>query len=393
MPDLSKVKNRDALKPRREPYWHKISKGNHLGFRKLSKNSTGNWLARSYESHTNKKPQKSLGSFLDLPDSLRFEAAQKAAQTWFVHIGRGGAYQEVAIQDVCNNYIDHLKQNGKEKASLDASKRFQSYVLNDLRLAQTALSKLTPRVVQLWRNRLRDTPTKSGANKGKKRSDSSLNRDITPFRAALNLAKDQRLVTDDFAWSKELRPIKDADKSRDIYLTPEQRNAIMSKAPPDLAKFIKFATLIPLRPDAVANLTVGDFNKRQRTLFVSKDKANSKRTIPLGVQLYEFLEEATRQKLPKARIFTKGDGQPWEKHSWKKFKDIAKNCGIESAPTFYSIRHSVITDMIELGTDYGTVAILAGTSVRIIEKNYRHLTASHSANALDMLARTQIRSA
>jgi len=51
MTDLSKVKNRDALEPRREPYWHKISQSNHLGFRKINKNSRGTWLARAYESH------------------------------------------------------------------------------------------------------------------------------------------------------------------------------------------------------------------------------------------------------------------------------------------------------------------------------------------------------
>jgi len=389
MTDLSKVKNRDALEPRREPYWHKISQSNHLGFRKINKNSRGTWLARAYESHTTKKPQKSLGDFLEYPENLRFEMAQKAAQEWFTHIGHGGSTQEVTIQNVCDNYVDYLKQKSNETASIDVAKRFKAYVLDDGHFAQTQLSKLTPKLIQAWKNKLRDTPTKSGANKGKKRSDSSLNRDITPFRAALNLAKDQRHVTDDFAWSKELRPIKDADKARDIHLSADERNAIIASAPADLSQFIKFATLIPLRPDAVANLTTGDFNRRQRTLYISKDKANAKRTIPIGDQLFDFLLEVTKDKLPKTLIFARANGEPWEKHSWKKFKEIAKSAGLNPAPTFYCIRHSVITDMIEQGTDYGTVAILAGTSIRIIEKNYRHLTASHSANALDRLALAQ----
>jgi integrase len=162
--------------------------------------------------------------------------------------------------------------------------------------------------------------------------------------------------------------------------------AIIATAPHDLAQFIKFSTLIPLRPGAIAQLTVGDFNKVQRTLFIPFDKANAKRKIPVGEQLLNFLEEATKNKLPKALIFTRSNGAPWEKHSWKQFKEIAELAGIESEPTLYSIRHSIITDLIELGTEYGTVAIWAGTSIRIIEKNYRHLTASHSANALDRLA-------
>ncbi len=110
MSDLSKVKNRDALEPRREPYWHKISQSNHLGFRKINKNSKGTWLARAYDNHTTKKPQKSLGDFLDYPDNLRFEMAQRAAQEWFTYIGRGGSTQEVTIQNVCDNYVDYLKQ-------------------------------------------------------------------------------------------------------------------------------------------------------------------------------------------------------------------------------------------------------------------------------------------
>ena len=389
MTDISKVKYRDALKPRREPYWHKISQSNHLGFRKLNKDSEGTWLARTYDNQTLKKPQKRLGGFSEFPDNLRFELAQKAAQEWFTHIGRGGSTEEVTIQNVCDNYVEHLKQKGKEKGSIDASKRFKAYVLDDLRFANTPLSKLTPKLVQAWRNRLSNEPTKAGKNKGKKRSDSSLNRDMTPFRAALNLAKDQRLTTDDFAWSKTLRPVKDADKSRDIYLTNTERNLIIEASPPDLAQFIKFSTMLPLRPGAIAQLTVGDFNKVQRTLFVGFDKANANRKIPLGDELIKFLEEATKNKLPKARIFSRSNGSAWEKHSWKQFKDIAEKAGITSAPTLYSIRHTIITDLIEQGTGYGTVAIWAGTSIRIIEKNYRHLTASHSANALDRLAKSQ----
>jgi integrase len=389
MADLSKVKHRDAFKPRREPYWHKISQSNHLGFRKLNKDSQGTWLARTYDNQTLKKPQKSLGGFSEFPENLRFEMAQKAAQDWFTHLGRGGSTEEVTIQNVCDNYVEHLKQKGNEKGSIDASKRFKAYVLDDLRFANTSLGKLTPKLVQAWRNRLSNEPTKSGKNKGKKRSDSSLNRDMTPFRAALNLAKDQRHITDDFAWSKTLRPIKDADKSRDIYLNKSERNAIIAAAPPDLAQFIKLSTLIPLRPGAIAHLTVGDFNKKQRTLFIPKDKAKAKRTIPLGNQLFSFLEDMTKDKLPKALIFNRANGAQWEKHSWKQFKEIATLAGVTSTPTLYSVRHSIITDLIELGTDYGTVAIWAGTSIRIIEKNYRHLTASHSANALDRLANNQ----
>ena len=386
MTDISKVKYRDSLKPRREPYWHKISLSNHLGFRKLTKDSQGTWLARTYDNLTLKKPQKSLGAFLEFPDNLRFEMAQKAAQEWFTHLGRGGSTEEVTIQNVCDNYVEHLKQKGKIEGSIDVSRRFKAYVLNDLRFAKIPLKKLTPNLVKAWRNKLTNEPTKAGKNKGQKRSDSSLNRDMTPFRAALNLAKDQKHITDDFAWSKTLRQIEKADKSREIYLSTNELNTIIAEAPSDLAQFIKFSTLIPLRPGAIAHLLVGDFNKKERTLLITKDKAKSGRKIYVGDQLFSFLEDMTKDKLPKTLIFQRANGAQWEKHSWKHFKEIATKAGIKSEPTLYAVRHSIITDMIEQGTEYGAVAIMAGTSIRVIENNYRHLTDKHSAMALDRLA-------
>ena len=53
--------------------------------------------------------------------------------------------------------------------------------------------------------------------------------------------------------------------------------------------------------------------------------------------------------------------------------------------TCYTIRHSVITDMIHTGTDPLTVAQLSGTSVLMIEKHYGHLTHDHARDALARL--------
>ena len=47
MTDLSTVKNREGLKPRREPYWQRLAVGQFLGYRPLSTGPGGNWIARS----------------------------------------------------------------------------------------------------------------------------------------------------------------------------------------------------------------------------------------------------------------------------------------------------------------------------------------------------------
>jgi site-specific recombinase XerD len=54
--------------------------------------------------------------------------------------------------------------------------------------------------------------------------------------------------------------------------------------------------------------------------------------------------------------------------------------------TAYTLRHSVITDLIVSGLDVLTVARLSGTSVLMIEKHYGHLRAEHGAAGLATLA-------
>ena len=44
MPRIDRVEGREALKARREPYWHRLEAGCYLGFRRGSKGGT--WIAR-----------------------------------------------------------------------------------------------------------------------------------------------------------------------------------------------------------------------------------------------------------------------------------------------------------------------------------------------------------
>jgi len=79
---IDTVTARTRLKPRREPFWHRVSKGNYLGYRKMTADTAGTWTARALDETTGKQAYKSLGDFSDLPDHQRFDAALKAAQAW-----------------------------------------------------------------------------------------------------------------------------------------------------------------------------------------------------------------------------------------------------------------------------------------------------------------------
>lgn len=409
MTKIDTVNARKVLTPRREPYWHRAAKGRFVGFRLMTKGGAGTWLARAWDEVKGRDDFRPLGDFADLPDHKRFDAAMADAGKWFEHIGKGGSTGSTTILVVCERYVKHL-QATKPKATLtpyaaarraakgkttddvvpaaeDAAARFKNYVLNDAKLAATDIAKLTPSMVDHWRNRLQEAPTRAGGNRGEARTASTLNRDMSCFRAALNLAYVDGLVTSDFAWRGKLRPIKNADRRRELYLDKGQRRKLIGAAAPDLGLFLKGMALLPLRPGALAALTVGNFDKRLSTLLVGTDKAGKDRKLKLPADTAQFFAELATDKLPAAPLFARADGRAWDKDGWKwPVKDAVTAAKLPEGTTAYTLRHSTITDLVHGGLDLLTVAQISGTSVTMIERHYGHLRGNVAAAALATLA-------
>lgn len=409
MSKIDTVSARERLAPRHDPYWLRISTGCYLGYRKMTAASEGTWSARALDANTGKKPAKGLGDFADLPGHQRFGAASKAAQEWFDHLGKGGSTASTNIRTVCDRYVDHLRTT-KPKAELtpyalarranngltgavvvpaaeDAAARFKNYVLDDAKLAATDIAKLTPAILDAWRKRLQATPTRSGGNRGETRTASTLNRDMGCFRAALNLAYSDGLVTSDFAWRGKLLPIKDADRRRELYLDKGQRRKFIDNAAADLAAFLRGLSLLPLRPGALAALTAANFDKRLGVLMVGKDKAGRDRKLKLPKDTADFFATAAKGKLPGAPLLARADGKAWDKDAWKwPVKAAAQAAKLPDGATAYTLRHSTISDLVHGGLDLLTVAQISGTSVRMIEQHYGHLRGNVTAEALAKLA-------
>jgi len=387
MTKLSTVIDRSKLKVRRDPYWSKIMSGCYLGYRKMTSTGSGTWTARYLDPDQQKQIRKTLGDYSDYPDNERYDLAQKDALAWFKHLGRGGSNESLTVKDICQRYVDHLKNEKSEKAAKDADQRFNRYVYNNTKFTRTDITKLKPSQIDIWKKALRDTKTTSGSNRGGQRSDSTLNRDITCLRSAFNLAYKEGLVTSDFAWKGKLLPIKNAERKRDVYIDLDQRRKLIEFCPPDLAEFVKCSCQIPLRCGAIANLTVSNYDTKLKTLRVGKDKSGQDRRITLPQNIAAFLEKHTKDKLPTAPIFARSNGSFWGKDAWKyPIKDAVIKAKLPLNTTMYTIRHSVITDLVHGGLDTLTVAQLSGTSVLMIEQHYGHLTKEHAKEALSRLA-------
>ena len=389
---IDTVEARTRAKPRSEPYWTRLSSGCTLGFRKLTPASVGTWYARYRDTETGVRPKISLGDFAALPPGQRYDAAKKAAEQWFEHLGRGGSAEVVTVKVACSNYVKHVRGTaGKgDRTADDLASRFTRWV-DEASLGAVPVQKLTRRQLETWRNELAQTPVEINRHAKKPdtrtRAASSVNRDCTALRAALNYAHDIGDVTSDAAWRVALRPTKGADGRRDVYLDRAQRRKLIDCAPADLASFIVGMTQLPLRPGALASLKVGDFDKHHGILRIGTDKAGQERRIKLPKGMTDILGHLGQDKLPAAPLFSRADGQPWDKDSWKKpMKAAADAAGLPAGTVTYTLRHSTITDLVVGGLDLLTVAQLSGTSVEMIERHYGHFRIDRAAQALAKLA-------
>lgn len=384
---IDTVSSRSRLRPRREPYWHRVTKGAYVGFRKMTEDTVGSWVARYRDDATGRQALNALGALDTYPAHERFDKACSMAADWFKHMGMGGSAEVVTVKGACDRYVEHIRQEKGDKAADDLLGRFRRWVEPDP-VARIVLSKLTREHVKTFRRRLIDAPVT--VNKGcdtRARAKDSINRDMTALRAALNYAMADGLVTTDFSWREALKPIKDAGRRRDNYLDRMQRRALINHAPDDLAEFLSGLALLPLRPGALAQLSVADFDSRLSMLRIGKDKAGKDRKIKLPPATAELFATSARSKLPTAPLLSRADGKAWNKDAWKgPVKEAVHAAELPPETTAYTLRHSTITDLVHDGLDLLTVAQISGTSVAMIEKHYGHLRSDVAAHALAKLA-------
>jgi len=382
--DLSKVKERDALRNQREPYWQRIRPGCFLGYRPSAREGAGTWIARAYDEDQRCYRLKALGGFGGLPGRDRFASAKMEAEAFAALVESGGQIEEKVetVEEACSRYAE---------THPDAVGRFKRHVYSDP-IAKVRLAKLRRHHLLAWRKRLEEKPAlvtrrKKGPQITRDRAPSSINRDMAMLRAALNTVLAPGAPDTEAAWQEALRAIRNADRQRTLYLDRDQRRALLEKIDAEAEPFVRTLCLLPLRPGAVASLTAGNFDKRTSELTIGKDKSGKPRRIlvPAGAALL-FAAQA-KGKLPHAPLLARANGKAWDKETWKRpIGEAVVAAKLPSGTTAYTLRHSTITDLVNGGLPLLAVAQISDTSAEMIERHYGHLSRHAAAEALAGLA-------
>ncbi|MDC8753860.1 tyrosine-type recombinase/integrase [Erythrobacter sp. sf7] len=383
--DLSRVKDRDALKPQREPYWQRLRAGCFLGFRPSKAGGAGSWIARAYSEDTRSYVVKSLGDFGTLLPSERFTIAKKEAESFAEKIAAGGEIQQTleTVADACREYLRH-------KPSAISEGVFRRHVYSDP-IGKVKLAKLRRHHLRDWRKRLEDTPavisrSKEGTPKVRRRAASTVNRDMAPLRAALNKVLPHGAPGSEAAWQEALAPFPNADNRRELYLTKAQRRSLLRKSDVEASPFVHALCLLPLRPGAMAALCVSDYDRRTSELSIGSDKAKGKRRIVLPSAAAKLFDKQVKGKKPSEPIFLTSTGKAWDRNTWgDAIERAATAARLPKGTTAYTLRHATITDLVIAGLPLLTIAQISGTSAQMIERHYGHLVSEAAIKALGEL--------
>jgi integrase len=383
--DVHLTSVRNALKPRREPYFGApLGKGRHLGVRKLA-NNTCNWIARLRDD-TGKKHYRALGQ---ATKEFEWDAAKRAAESWFGDFDVGIKHKPLTVAEACREYVADLEADGRGAtakgdlrqdpeaepgwgAAHDAEMRFRRTIYDDP-IGKVLVEKLRTSRIKQWRNEL------GGAR-------SSQNRNLGALKAALNLGVTHRRVSPVAAeqW-RAVKKHKNASNRRTLFLDIKQRRALLSACEGGLRDLVEAAMLTGARPGELVKMKRRQFDSRTATVtFQGKTGA---RTVPVSPAATALFSRLTKEKLPAAPVFTKDDGKEWAHSDWDGLVRAAvKAANLQKGVVLYTLRHSFITEALRGGMATLDVARLTGTSLPMIQEHYGHLVAEAARERLARVA-------
>ena len=109
VPDLSKIGERDKLKPKAgdEPHWQRLKAGCYVGYRPSRRGGRGTWFARTYDADKGKYARLGLGDYGSLKGNEVFDAAKKDAEAFADKVETGGIREDKieTVADACRGLL------------------------------------------------------------------------------------------------------------------------------------------------------------------------------------------------------------------------------------------------------------------------------------------------
>jgi integrase len=391
------------LPERREPYWHVISKGCAIGYRRGVKG--GGWIARM-RSDDGKQHYESLGAADDIRDAdgltcFTFAQAQERARAFFDQKGRqlaghaeeSGPYKvDTAIED----YLNARERRGSKGVKAD---RYAARARIIPAFGEIETSKLTAKRIRDWHEATAEAPklvrTGKFATKQATRAfdandaeevrarRSTANRLLTILKAALNHAFHEGRVTSDETWRK-VKPFREADSAVIRYLSAGECKRLINACPPDFRAMVRGALATGCRYGELTRMRVSDFNFDAATVTLRITKGGNFRHVALADEGRAIFESLTRGRRAQELVFLRLDGEAWgASHQQRPLTAASVIAQIDPPATFHMLRHTYGSALAMKGVPMGVIAAQLGHSdTRMTERHYAHLSPNYIADTV-----------
>lgn len=382
---------RATLPFHREPHWQRLEKGLYVGYRVSKAGGIGTWRGR-WRDEDGERYYLSIDPSDIQPDppgrDTAFTQAAKIVREWQANLAQGVVNKPLTVADAIAEYLRHKGRDDDARsvrATATAKAALERNVLSDP-IAKVELSKLRPDLLQAWLDRrvIVRGPDKDDPD-AKRAARNTANRELARFKAVLNFALKKRLVGSDFAW-KGVERFANTTARREYVPTDADLEALRTHGSPELIRVIRVLELTGLRPGEAYKLRVRDFDKAAGTLSVSPDtKAGKARVVPVSSEAMAYLGELTKDRISNAPLLARDDGAAWDSaEAAKRFRLLRESLKLTPELVLYCLRHHWISRAVSR-LEIGTVALVAGTSVEMIQEFYAKLSAERTRADLDRI--------
>ncbi len=397
--DLEKRDSRRKLAVRNEPYWLSEGEGRHLGYYRGAR--IGRWVARyrlpgssaGYSKTTLGEADDAPGSTADGKRLLDYRHAKVAAAAWFDEMDLAGGIKlgPYTVNDALDDYLTAF--TGKDRISTEN----RINVLLKPAFGRYEVSKLTTTTITTWLRKRADTParlrTKAKAEtqneraldtpEARRRRMSTVNRDLTVLKAALNFAFREGKVVSDDAWRK-VKPFAKVERAKLRYLTDDESRRLINAMSPEFRPIAQAALFTGARYSELATIRVVDLDLRAGTVWLMDTKAGTPRVSYLEDEGKALFTAQVRGKAGDELVFPRPDGKRWNPaQQGRPMREACEAAKIRPAASFHDLRRTYGARLALRGVPMAVIAEALGhADERITRRHYAHLSPSYVADTV-----------
>lgn len=357
-----------------------------LGYQKRPNART--WVVR-WRDPTGGYRYDTLGTSDDVSGGITFDEALELARKRVERFENGdGSNGVLTVKKALAEYVEDLEGGDRDAATAESHiNAFIEPAWGDREVASLRRDEL-----RHWKNRLAKKPPRKRTStfskkvehrdvdmtdkETKRRRRASVNRLLTTFKAALNLALENHpgQVSNGDEWRIGLKPLPRTHAPRTAWINADQVDRLLNACPTDFRQLCAAALFTGTRYGELARIEVRHFDARNRSIYVEHSKSGRARTVHLNASAVDFFERVAAGKGACDLLLSKIDGSAWGKGHQARRMQLA--CEAAGLPVmgFHQLRHSYASIAAENGLPLQVLANNLGhADTRMVERHYAHL--------------------